>query len=120
MHPSSFDVTHFAGLPVIRVGGSFDGRTVSGLCSALRKALTTSRRVVVDATGSFYMSRPALAAFLSYIAATRDAGTDVRLAVQERVYGAFDTLGFPSLFRLHRSVEEAIDSFGSEDPASLC
>ncbi len=115
MAESTFNLSHTGGVPIITVGGSFDGRTVSFLCSALREALGNGRRVVIDATGSYYLSRPALAAFLSYLAATFDSGTEVRLAVQDRVYAAFDTLGFPSLFRLHRSVGDAIDSFAREN-----
>lgn len=120
MTESTLHLNQAGRFPVITVDGTFDGRTVTLLCSELRKAVSHSRRVVVDATRSHYLSRPALAAFLSFVATTRDSGTEVRLAVQDRVYRAFDTLGFPSLFRLHRSVEEAIDSLGSESDGPFC
>ncbi len=49
---------------------------------------------------------------MTFIDEARGAGGDIKLAaIQPKVYQIFDVLGFPALFDIQPTVEEAVERF---------
>jgi len=100
---------------ILALRGFLDAHTAPRFEAAVEEELREGRsRLVVDCSGLDYISSAGLGAFMTFIDEARAAGGDIKLAsIQPKVYQIFDVLGFPALFDIQPTVEEAVARFGA-------
>lgn len=100
---------------MLELVGELDAHTVTELDAAFQKCQNEgNRKIVVNGARLLYISSAGLGAFLSDIEAIREQGGDIKIAaLNSRVYDVFDLLGFPLLFNIVDTEEEAIALFGA-------
>lgn len=101
---------------VISISGYLDAHTASDLEHALKEVVDRgSVRIVVDFSKLDYISSAGLGVFMVFIESVRKAGGDLKLAAMtDRVYSVFDLLGFPVVFNIYATTQEAINAFHHE------
>ena len=99
---------------MLHLVGELDAHTVAELDAAFQKCQKNgNRQIVVNGARLKYISSAGLGAFLSDIEAIREQGGDIKIAaLNPNVYNVFDLLGFPLLFNIVDTEEEAIALFG--------
>lgn len=100
-------------ITVLSVNGYLDAHTAPDLESAIGTQVRNGNvRLVVDFGGLSYISSAGLGVFMVFIERVRTKGGDIKLAAMtEKVYSVFDLLGFPVLFNIYATVDEAKDAF---------
>lgn len=98
---------------IVALKGFLDAHTAPRFEAAVEEELRGGRnRLVVDCTGLDYISSAGLGVFMTFIDEARAGGGDIKLAsIQPKVYQIFDVLGFPALFDIQPTVEEAVARF---------
>ena len=99
---------------VLDLVGELDAHTVSELEAAFQKCRQAgNHQIVVNRAHLLYISSAGLGVFLSYIDEIREQGGDIKIAaLKPNVFNVFDLLGFPLLFNIVDTEEEAIALFG--------
>ena len=99
---------------VLHLVGELDAYTVAELDAAFQKCQNDgTRQIVVNGARLKYISSAGLGAFLGDIEEIREHGGDIKIAaLNPSVYNVFDLLGFPLLFNIVDTEEEAIALFG--------
>jgi anti-sigma B factor antagonist len=97
----------------ISLHGYLDAHTAPVLEEAIeRTILAGCSRIVVDFTNLDYISSAGLGVFMIFIERLRSDGGDIKLAaMRPSVFTVFDLLGFPVLFTIADSAEQAINAF---------
>ena len=100
---------------VIDLGGYLDAHTATELESAIAAEIDGGcARLIVNFADLEYISSAGLGVFMVFIERVRSAGGDIKMAaMQPKVYTVFDLLGFPVLFNIHATVDEAIGAFAT-------
>ena len=100
---------------VLDLVGELDAHTVSELDAAFQKCRQDgNHQIVVNGARLLYISSAGLGVFLGYIDEIREQGGDIKIAaLKPNVFNAFDLLGFPLLFNIVDTEEEAVALFGS-------
>ena len=103
---------------VLDLKGELDAHTASELEAAFQKCLGEGNtRVLVHGEHLQYISSAGLGVFMAYVEEVREQGGDIKIAaLSPRVYNVFDLLGFPVLFDITRTEEDAIASFDGGSP----
>jgi len=98
---------------VLDLKGELDAHTASELEAAIEKCRHENRcNIVVNGANLKYISSAGLGVFMAYIEDVREAGGDIKIAaLQPKVYNVFDLLGFPLLFDIVPTEEEAVARF---------
>ena len=98
---------------VIDLAGYLDAHTASELERTFKNAFDEGcRRFVVNFTDLDYISSAGLGVFMVFIEdVKRDSGDIKMAAMKPKVYTVFDLLGFPVLFNIHATIDEAIHAF---------
>ena len=98
---------------IINLHGYLDAHTASQLESIFNTCIEQKRyKIVVDFSELKYISSAGLGVFMAYIEAMRENGGDIKLsAMQTNVFNIFDLLGFPLLYEIYNTVEEAVNKF---------
>ncbi|MDX1532496.1 MAG: STAS domain-containing protein [Rhodothermales bacterium] len=114
---SSADGDHADGVCVLDLKGELDAHTASELEAAFQKCLDDGRsRILVHGGDLQYISSAGLGVFMAYIEEVREQGGDIKIAaLQPRVYNVFDLLGFPVLFDITETEDEAVARFSAPD-----
>ena len=112
----SFDRTEGppeAHVRVLALRGELDAHTAPDFEAALQSCLDDGdARLVADGSGLSYVSSAGLGVFMAFVEPARDSGGDLKIAaLPERVFEVFDLLGFPTVFDMHETVEEAVAAF---------
>ncbi|HQF43830.1 MAG TPA: STAS domain-containing protein, partial [Ignavibacteriaceae bacterium] len=72
-------------------------------------------KIVVDFKELAYISSAGLGVFMAYVEEIRQNKGDIKLSgMSEKVYNIFDLLGFPLLYEIFNSEEEAIKKFSEK------
>jgi anti-sigma B factor antagonist len=102
---------------VLDLKGELDAHTASELEAAIQKCQQEgSTRIVINGEHLQYISSAGLGVFMAYIEEVREQGGDIKIAaLQPKVFNVFDLLGFPMLFDILESEQEAIDKFGNNE-----
>lgn len=102
-----------SGVCVIALSGYLDAHTASKLESQIQEAITEGCfKIVVGFSELEYISSAGLGVFMVFIESVRQKGGDIKLAaMKERVFSVFDLLGFPVLFQIFPTVDEAVEAF---------
>lgn len=98
---------------VLAPEGELDAHSAPEFEAALQKALDDGdTRLVVDGSGLGYVSSAGLGVFMAYVEPAREGGGDLKVAaLPPRVFEVFDLLGFPQVFDVTATVEEAVALF---------
>lgn len=98
---------------VLALDGYLDAHTAPQFETAIQEeAQAGNRRIAVDCAGLTYISSAGLGVFMSFIEELREAGGDIKLAaIAPKVFQVFDVLGFPALFDILPTVDEAVAKF---------
>ncbi|WP_456428744.1 STAS domain-containing protein [Rhodocaloribacter sp.] len=104
---------------VLDLKGELDAHTASELEAAIQRCQSEKHcKIVVNGEGLMYISSAGLGVFMAYIEELREEGGDIKIAaLQPKVYNVFDLLGFPMLFDIVETEEEALARFRQEKGA---
>jgi len=68
--------------------------------------------IVVNFKDLAYISSAGLGVFMAFIERIRDNNGDIKLAgMTDKVYNIFDLLGFPLLYEIYKTEDEAVNKF---------
>lgn len=98
---------------VLDLRGELDAHTASELEAAIQKCQVEDRyRIIVNGQDLQYISSAGLGVFMAYIEEIREKSGDIKIAaLQPKVFNVFDLLGFPMLFDVVETEEEAVARF---------
>ena len=118
---SNFSVTFRknGAVQILDLSGELDAHTAAELEAAIQKCIADEDvRIIVHGGELQYISSAGLGVFMAFIEEVRERGGDIKIAsLQPRVYNVFDLLGFPVLFDIVESEEEALTRFeGAPSP----
>jgi anti-sigma B factor antagonist len=104
---------HADGITMICLSGYLDAHTAPDLERIIKSAVSNHQyRLIVDFSKLEYISSAGLGVFMVFIESVRSNGGDIKLAgMIDRVFSVFDLLGFPVLFNIYPTVEEAVEAF---------
>ncbi len=112
---STFSVTSRAAGPVqvLDLEGELDAHTASELEAAFQQCQEEGRcRIIVNGNALRYISSAGLGVFMAHVEEVREQGGDIKIAaLRPKVYNVFDLLGFPMLFDIVDTEEEAVARF---------
>lgn len=102
---------------VINLNGYLDAHTAPVLENDLTKLIDKNQfNIVVDFDELAYISSAGLGVFMAYIEKVRENNGDIKLAgMSEKVYNIFDLLGFPLLYEIYDTKDEAINKFNKSE-----
>ncbi|MBL7978265.1 MAG: STAS domain-containing protein [Bacteroidetes Order II. Incertae sedis bacterium] len=112
---SSFSVT-FRTTPaaqILDLNGELDAHTAQDLEVAIQTSLSNGKfALVINGANLRYISSAGLGVFMAFVEEVRESGGDIKIvALQPQVYDTFDLLGFPHLFDVLPTLEEAEAKF---------
>ena len=105
------------GVQVLYLKGELDAHTASELEAAIQKCQGEKKyQIVVNGENLLYISSAGLGVFMAYIEDVREEGGDIKIAaLQPKVFNVFDLLGFPMLFDIVPTEDEAIARFNNNE-----
>ncbi|MFP8489517.1 STAS domain-containing protein [Gracilimonas sp. Q87] len=100
---------------ILDISGELDAHTASQLENELKSLIDNENySIVVNCSGLDYIASAGLGVFMAYIEDVRSLGGDIKLTdMNDRVYNVFDLLGFPTLYDILDSEQEALESFNN-------
>lgn len=103
-------------MQVLDLEGELDAHTASQLEAAFETCLDEGRyRIVVNGEALDYISSAGLGVFMAFVEEVREEGGDIKVAaLQPKVYNVFDLLGFPMLFDIEETEEDARARFENQ------
>jgi anti-sigma B factor antagonist len=98
---------------VINLKGYLDAHTAPALEDNFTQLIDNKRfKIVVNFEELAYISSAGLGVFMAYIEKIRENNGDIKLTtMSDKVYNIFDLLGFPLLYEIFKTEEEAINKF---------
>lgn len=102
-------------IQVLDLKGELDAHTASELEAAIQKCQGEDHyKIIVNGQDLQYISSAGLGVFMAYIEEIREKSGDIKIAaLQPRVFNVFDLLGFPMLFDVVETEEEAVSRFSA-------
>jgi len=103
------------GVRILDLKGELDAHTASELEAAIQKCQSEDQfNILVNGADLMYISSAGLGVFMAYIEEVREAGGDIKISsLQPKVFNVFDLLGFPMLFDITESEDEALEKFST-------
>ena len=100
-------------IQILDLSGELDAHTASELEAAIQKCQNgSSYRIIINGSNLAYISSAGLGVFMAYIEEVRENGGDIKIAaLKDKVFNVFDLLGFPMLFDILDSEDEAVTKF---------
>lgn len=100
---------------ILDLHGELDAHTAAELEAAIQKCQKDSRvHILINGANLMYISSAGLGVFMAYIEEVRENGGDIKIAaLQPKVYNVFDLLGFPMLFDIMDSEDDAVGKFAT-------
>ncbi len=100
-------------ISIIKLKGYLDAHTAPVLENKFNELINSNKyKIVVDFRDLAYISSAGLGVFMAYIEKVRENKGDIKLAaMSDKVYNIFDLLGFPLLYEIFKTEEEAIKKF---------
>lgn len=98
---------------VLELKGYLDAHTTPLLEDSFHKLLNEKKyRIVVNCKGLTYISSAGLGVFMAFIEDVRANNGDIKLSdMTPKVFNIFDLLGFPMLYDIVKTEEEAVEKF---------
>ena len=106
-------IEHKGDVSVIKLEGYLDAHTAPALENNFTELINDNRfKIVVDFQDLAYISSAGLGVFMAYIEKIRNNSGDIKLAgMNEKVFNIFDLLGFPLLYEIFDTEEEALQKY---------
>jgi anti-sigma B factor antagonist len=103
-------------ISVINLKGYLDAHTAPKLENNFTQLIEQNRyNIVVNFDELAYISSAGLGVFMAYIEKIRENNGDIKLSnMSEKVYNIFDLLGFPLLYEIYKTEDEAVKKFAGE------
>lgn len=100
-------------ISIVNLKGFLDAHTASILENTLSNQIEQNKyKIVVNFSDLSYISSAGLGVFMAFIEKVRENGGDIKLSsMSDKVFNIFDLLGFPLLYEIFNSEEEAINKF---------
>ncbi len=98
---------------IIDLNGFLDAHTAPHLENAFTELINNKRfNIVVNFKELNYISSAGLGVFMAFVETVRDNKGDIKLSnMTAKVFNIFDLLGFPLLYQIFDSEDEAIKKF---------
>ncbi len=98
---------------VVYLKGYLDAHTAPALENTFSNLIDKGRySIVVNFNDLAYISSAGLGVFMAFIEKIRDNKGDIKLsAMTDKVYNIFDLLGFPLLYEIFKTEDEAVNKF---------
>ncbi|NCS88541.1 MAG: anti-anti-sigma factor [Ignavibacteria bacterium CG2_30_36_16] len=98
---------------VIYLNGFLDAHTAPQLENEFSKLIEENKySIVVNFKDLNYISSAGLGVFMAFIEKIRENKGDIKLtSMNDKVFNIFDLLGFPLLYEIFKSEEEAVKKF---------
>ncbi|GIK21131.1 MAG: STAS domain-containing protein [Ignavibacteriaceae bacterium] len=103
-------------ISIINLRGYLDAHTAPVLENNFVDLINKNRfQIVVDFKELAYISSAGLGVFMAYVEEIRQNKGDIKLSgMSDKVYNIFDLLGFPLLYEIFNSEEEAVKKFSEK------
>jgi anti-sigma B factor antagonist len=100
-------------ITTVYLKGFLDAHTAPVLENTFSNLIENNKySIVVNFNDLAYISSAGLGVFMAYIEKIRENKGDIKLsAMSDKVYNIFDLLGFPLLYEIFKTEEEAIQRF---------
>ncbi len=100
-------------ITVLAVCGELDAHTAPELESAIKKCRDEGKTHLIVHGGELeYISSAGLGVFMAFIEEIRSLGGDIKIcALQPKIFDVFDLLGFPLIYHIVETEEEAVSLF---------
>jgi anti-sigma B factor antagonist len=97
----------------IYLKGYLDAHTAPSLENTFSNLITNQRyKIVVNFQDLAYISSAGLGVFMAFIEKVRENNGDIKLtSMTDKVFNIFDLLGFPLLYEIYNSEDEAVKKF---------
>ncbi len=104
-------------ISVIIVSGYLDAHTAPTLENNFTDLIDQNKfKIVVNFQDLAYISSAGLGVFMAYIEKIRDNSGDIKLTnMNDKVYNIFDLLGFPLLYEIFKTEDEALKKFNESN-----
>ncbi|MDI6401324.1 STAS domain-containing protein [Balneolaceae bacterium ANBcel3] len=98
---------------ILDIQGELDAHTAPVLEKELQKLIEEKTvKIIVNGSSLDYISSAGLGVFMAYIEDIRTVNGDIKItSLKSKVYNVFDLLGFPTLYDILESEDEAIKRF---------
>lgn len=98
---------------ILHLSGYLDAHTVPRFEAAIQKLVQEQHyKIIVDMEKLEYISSAGLGVFMGFIEEIREHDGDIKLCrLSDKVFRVFDLLGFPTLFEIVGTQEEALQRF---------
>jgi anti-sigma B factor antagonist len=98
---------------VLYLKGFLDAHTAPQFEKELQRLIKDGRvRIVVNMKELDYISSAGLGVIMGFIEEVREKKGDIKMSnLSDKVYRVFDLLGFPALYEILKSEEEALNRF---------
>lgn len=106
-------VTEQGEISKVYLKGFLDAHTAPSLESTFQNLIDKNKyAIVVNFQDLAYISSAGLGVFMAFIEKVRENNGDIKLSsMSEKVYNIFDLLGFPLLYDIFKTEEEAVQKF---------
>ncbi|NWF89635.1 MAG: STAS domain-containing protein [Ignavibacteriaceae bacterium] len=101
---------------IVYLKGFLDAHTAPSLENTFSGLVDKGRyQIVVNFKDLNYISSAGLGVFMAYIEKIRENGGDIKLSsMSEKVFNIFDLLGFPLLYEIFKTEDEAVLKFNEK------
>lgn len=101
---------------LVYLDGYLDAHTASVLENNFSELINQDKyKIVVNFKGLQYISSAGLGVFMAFIEKIRENKGDIKLSsMSDKVYNIFDLLGFPLLYEIYKSEDEAVKRFSEQ------
>ena len=99
---------------IVYLKGYLDAHTAPALESTFSDLINKEKyKIAVNFKDLAYISSAGLGVFMAFIEKIRENAGDIKLTtMSDKVYNIFDLLGFPHLYEIFKTEDEAIEKFG--------
>ncbi len=106
-------VTEKGEVSTVHLQGYLDAHTAPVLENTLSKLIDEKQyKIVVNFEQLNYISSAGLGVFMAFIEKIRENDGDIKLSsMSDKVYNIFDLLGFPLLYEIFKTEDEAVNKF---------
>jgi len=112
---NKFNVSHteIDGINLLYLSGFLDAHTAPALESKISEIIKYGKnKIIVNFKDLDYISSAGLGVFMAFIEELRQSGGDIKMAAMKpKVYNIFDLLGFPMLFDIEKTEQDALLKF---------
>lgn len=100
-------------IQIIDLKGYLDAHTAPEFESAIQKIINEKQyNIIVNCKNLSYISSAGLGVFMAYIEEVRKNNGDIKITnMSSKIYNVFDILGFPLLYEIMKTEEDALQKF---------